>query len=313
MQVRIVRLAACVAWLASCGTARRGSVPDAGARGAVGRDGGEERRATEDAEAPGHVAAPEGTRSLPDGGPTREAGWTPGRGPGPACSLPPLLCNGPAAYCGEIVLFTPASGPGYDDIPLDDETLEDQSASYLRRDLMMTVRYAAAKVACKSAAWRGGNHAPVALGDMGEKDGSCPGTAKGAPAHPPGTHMAGSDIDIAYYQLGDDNHVRPICGQSDDPTMVPHCTQSPDRLDPWRTALFIGYLFEQPQLRVVGVDGRAGPLIESSLIRLCDDGWVPKDACARVTLAWEETDTGMGWYLFHASHMHVSIRIFEDE
>jgi hypothetical protein len=238
----------------------------------------------------------------------------PGPGPGPACALPPLLC-GDDAPCGEIVLFTPPKGAGYEDIPLDDETEANQYASYLRRDVMMVVQYAAAKVACKAAAWPG-NTAPLALGDMSERDGAIPGTANGFPGHPRGTHVNGHDIDVAYYQRGrSENRLRPICNHIIGHVNHQRCIGPPDWLDPWRTALFIGALFEHPRVRVVGVDGEAGPVLKDAIERLCRDGWIPRSACRRVRLGYEMDDLGRGWYRYHYSHMHVSFQatVWSDE
>src|SRR5262249_6619349 len=77
-----------------------------------------------------------------------------GRGPAPACELPPRSCTG--EHCGDLVEI-PVAGPGYVDVQLAGEDTAETSTSYLRRDVMMLVRYATAKVACKTAAWRTGN------------------------------------------------------------------------------------------------------------------------------------------------------------
>jgi len=204
--------------------------------------------------------------------------------------------------CDDLVHFSPEKGPGYVDFPLDGEQWGDQYASYLRRDLMMLVQHAAAKVACQARPWDYGNGGPVALGDMSEEDGAIPGTSQGAPGHLGATHQDGRDIDIAYYQVGTpDNHLRAICRENR------HCVGPVDKLDPWRTALFIGTLFEHPGVRVVGVDGKAGPVIERAMTRLCQDGWLAAAACSSQRLAYETEDTGRGWYYSHFNHLHVSI------
>src|SRR5512144_2152247 len=69
-----------------------------------------------------------------------------GAGPGPPCELPPRTCDRAAVDCSELVEI-PMVGSGYVDIRLDGEQSPATSTSYLRRDLMMLVRYAAAKVA----------------------------------------------------------------------------------------------------------------------------------------------------------------------
>src|SRR5688572_3011709 len=186
--------------------------------------------------------APRGAPAAPAAEPAAEPDETspdplppPGRGPGPDCDLPPLRCPDDDATCNDIVLFSPSEGTGYVDIPLDDETPTNQYASYLRRDLMMVVQYAAAKVACKAAGWAGST-APLALGDMSEKNGDIPGTAAGMPGHPRGSHTDGHDIDLAYYQNGRaENRMRPVCYHIFNGVDQYHCIAPADWLDPWRT------------------------------------------------------------------------------
>jgi hypothetical protein len=199
------------------------------------------------------------------------------------------------------VWFAPSRGPGYEDVPLDDEVALPDSTSYLRRDLMMAIKYATAKVACET-----GGH-PLALGDMSDRDGEIPGTARGTPRHPRGTHVGGRDIDVAYYQRGTpNNHLRPICAHDTDGVEQWHCTAAPTRLDARRTALFIGFLFESPRVRIVGIDGAAAAPIQRELQRGCADHTLEPDACARVRLGYETSDTGRLWYFSHHNHMHVS-------
>jgi len=218
----------------------------------------------------------------------------------PDGALPPRDC---AERCDELVWFAPSRGPGYEDVPLDDEVALPDSTSYLRRDLMMAIKYAAAKVAHVT-----GGH-PLALGDASDRNGATPGTAYGQPRHPRNTHVAGRDIDLGYYQLGTpDNHLRPICPHVVDGTEQWHCTAPPIRLDARRTALFIGFLFESTHVRVVGVDGAAAEPILRALHRECAAGTIASDACARVHLGYETADTGKFWFFGHHNHMHVSWR-----
>jgi len=224
------------------------------------------------------------------------------------CALPPRDCTGSPAICGALVLFTPSRGPGYEDDPLDDEVAPQDSTSYLRRDLAMLVRHAAARVACAARTWPG-NGGPVVLGDMSDRTGAIPGTARGSPRHPPGTHTQGRDIDVGYYQTGTaDNRLRPICAHVADGVDHHHCLGAPARLDAARTALFIGMLFESPHVRAVGVDGAAAPALEAALGALCRGGRVTPEACARVRLARETEDRGRGWFYSHHTHLHVSWR-----
>lgn len=238
---------------------------------------------------------------------------SPPPGPPPACAIgtsgiPDWRCTGTAAHCGELVPFDPDMGPGWWDYPINGETESNQYRSYLRRDVMMLVQYATAMVACQAASWTFGNGGPLGLGDMSEADGAIPGTSVGSPGHPAGTHVNGHDMDIAYYQTGtSDNRLRPVCEHTSGGADAYHCTSEPTLLDPWRTALFLGHLHASPQLRVIGVDGRVGPLVASALSQLCAGGWVSGAACGSHSITWEATDGGRGWYYFHHHHLHVSV------
>ncbi len=233
----------------------------------------------------------------------------PGDAPGPQCDdLPPLHCVGGSEYCGELVQFNPSEGEGYIDFPMNGETWNDQFRSYVRRDLMMLISYASAKVACKSASWDYGSSAPLGLVDMSEADGSIPGTSIGYPAHPPGTHENGKDIDTAYYQLyAADNKGRSVGVHYEGETDTQHLLESPYALDPWRTALYLAYLAEHPRLRVIGVDGQIGIRLEETFDELSEIGWFDPGIREAIPLAYEVEDTGRGWFKFHHHHMHVSI------
>lgn len=230
-------------------------------------------------------------------------------GPVPTCgAIPGWSCVGTESTCGALQQFLPEEGPGYWNYPLNGETAANQYRSFCRVDLMMLVKYAAAKVDCLARDWAFGNGEPLGLGDMSEADGSIPGTSIGSPAHPVGTHVDGYDMDIAYYQLGAaDNRLRPICEHTSGGVDQYHCVSAPSSLDVWRTALFVALLHDTPQLRVIGVDGQAGPLIESAISQLCDTGWYSGPACRSLSLAYETTDTGRGWFYFHHHHLHVSL------
>ncbi|MBM4394312.1 MAG: hypothetical protein FJ087_01320 [Deltaproteobacteria bacterium] len=256
----------------------------------------------------------------------------PGPGPGPACpNLPPKDCSGTGAYCAELVLFEPFDGDGYTNYPLNGECnpctggkkcdgnwncsatgkLPDQYRSYLRRDAMMLVKWAAAYVECTPTDWAGGNGHPIGLGDMSEQNGGIPGASIGEPGHPQGTHTMGYDIDVAYFQnTGANNYLRPICNHYVGNKEAYHCTSAPNILDVWRTALFMGALLTSSKTRVIGCDGKVGPLIEAAMPTLCAGGWLPQNACTKMPsqLAFEETDTGLGWYYFHHHHLHLSTK-----
>jgi hypothetical protein len=61
-------------------------------------------------------------------------------------------------------------------------------------------------------------------------------------------------------------------------------------------------------VRIVGVDGAASAPIQHALQRACAAGTIDADACARVRLGYETSDTGLRWYRGHHNHMHVSWR-----
>ncbi|MBM4373149.1 MAG: hypothetical protein FJ098_15955, partial [Deltaproteobacteria bacterium] len=246
-----------------------------------------------------------------------DMGDGPGPGPGPACNnLPPFQCTGTEAFCGELIQFDPVNNPGtagfdpmlgYIDYPENGETWANQYRSWLRRDLVMLIKYASAYVACKAEDWAFGNGGPLGTIDMSEQNGAIPGTSVGSPGHPEGTHTDGYDIDMAYFQVNTpDNRARPVCDHYEGGQEAYHCTAPPDLLDPWRTALFIGALQQHPKLRVVGCDGKVGPLVVDAMNVLCAGGWLSAAACNNMSLTFEETDQGWGWFYFHHHHIHVS-------
>ncbi|MFO0745526.1 MAG: hypothetical protein U1F43_07620 [Myxococcota bacterium] len=254
---------------------------------------------------PGYVCAQNGACVV-------DVSGGPGAGPGPACpDLPQRDCSGTAAYCGELIQFDPNLGPGYWDYPINGETdVSDEYRSWSRRDLQMLIKWAAAVVECKAKDWAGGNGKPDGLGDMSEADGSIPGTREGSPGHPEGTHEMGYDTDFAYFQTAaaPDNKLRPICPHLDaGGAEAYHCTGQPTTLDLWRSAMMLGTMMTSGRVRVIGVDGKVGPLMEQALDYLCANDWVTGAACTGDRpLAYEVTDEGRGWYLFHLHHMHIS-------
>jgi|GEM_PF-4885105 len=233
----------------------------------------------------------------------------PGPAPGPPCDdLPPMNCDDGGLYaCDELIQFVPSEGWGYLDYPLGGETWNDQRYSYLRRDLVYLVKYAAAKVACKTSDWDYGNFAPLGLGDMSQADGATPGTDVGQLRHPPGTHAGGLDIDTGYYQIyTPDNLLRAIGDQYEGNENQWHLVSEPYLLDVWRTALFIAYLSEHPRLRVIGVDAQAGLILDEALDELVTLDWIDAGLRNSINLAYEFEDGGQGWFLFHHHHMHIS-------
>ena len=223
-----------------------------------------------------------------------------------------VLTPSPQARAGDsLVAFEPRLGDGYDDYPINGETVADQYRSFLRQSGVLMISYAAARVAAEAADWSGGNGAGLGLGDMSEGNGAIPGTSYGSPDHPAGTHTNGVDIDVAYYQQnGADNHLRPVCPYQITSVDQGHCTGAPDNLDAPRTALLLAALASTGAVRVIGVDGQIGPVLQAALADLCTGG--VSDACAPVPLAFETTDQGLGWYLFQHFKMHISFKASVD-
>lgn len=222
---------------------------------------------------------------------------------GEAPSLPPVLCDDTPLVCGELVPFEPDLGEGYFDQLLPGETEEDERYDYVRRDVMLALRYAAAKVARVAAGWTPGNGGPLGIGYMSESDGGTPLNDGGELLFPAGTHENGLDATVAYYQFGTaDNALRAVCPHDDMGVDVFHCTAAPDALDARRTALFIAALAEHPQLRVIGVDPLIGPVLEAALDDLVAEGVVDMATRASVPLAYSSP----AWALFFHHAMYVS-------
>ena len=255
-------------------------------------------------------SCPRGTLCSPGGSCVLDLGEAP-PGPVPNCGDdPPWECEGGEPACGQIRQFLPERGPGYWNYPLNGERPDDQYRSFCRVDLQDVVKYASAKVECLSRNWEWGNRQPLGLGDMSESNGAIPGTRERDPGHPEGTHENGFDMDIAYFQLNPpDNKLRAICDHVANGRDQYHCVNDPNNLDVWRTALWLAFAHDTPQLRVIGVDGRVGQAVDSAIDQLCDAGYYDGPACDRDRrqLAYEVQDTGRGWYRFHHHHFHISM------
>ena len=164
--------------------------------------------------------------------------------------------------------------------------------SNLRREVIYLVREAALRT---YNAFPDTN--PIATLDMSERDGDTPGRMRGQLRHPEGTHVEGNDIDIAYFQTGEDNAGRPVC---------PHdnyfCTDDPILLDARRSAYFMVQLFDNPLTRVIGVDPMIRTALLAELDDLVDDELITnaQRSSFNYKLAY-----GDGWP-FHQHHMHFS-------
>jgi hypothetical protein len=221
--------------------------------------------------------------------------------------IPDWQCVG--GDCSQLISFDPRMGDHYWDYTLNGETESDQYRSFIRGDVRNLVEYASAWVRCMSEGrWDFGNGAELALGDMSEANGDIPGTREGQPGHPAGTHVGGSDMDIGYYQTQySDNRLRPICEHTQGGQDQYHCVGAPDNLDIWRSALVLAKMHDNPNLRVIGVDGQAGAVIESAITQMCSAGWISGGVCSYQKIAFELTDGGAGWFRFHHHHFHISV------
>jgi hypothetical protein len=190
--------------------------------------------------------------------------------------------------CNRILQFPQAETPddGY-------WAYHENNYSNLRREVIYLVRYATEAVRER---WQ--EEPPLGLGDMSERDGDTPGTDVDSLRHPEGTHVDGNDIDIAYYQDGEDNELRVVCPQNDGYW----CTGEPTLLDARRTAYFMAKLFESDHIRVIGVDSAiVGPLVDAAR-ELFEDGDIDEDSYDKF---YDKLGYGEGWP-FHHHHMHVS-------
>jgi hypothetical protein len=227
--------------------------------------------------------------------------------------IPGWQCSG--SDCNNLVAYSPRVGNDYWDYPLNGETEVNQYRSFIRGDVRNLVAYSSAWVRCMTKdRWDFGsgsnNEAALGLGDMSEANGDIPGESIGSPGHPPGTHVDGSDMDIGYYQLGAaDNKLRSVCEHYSGGQDQYHCVAPPTSLDVWRTALVLAKMHDNPGLRVIGVDGQIGQLVDSAITQMCGAGWLSGTVCNENyrKITYELTDGGAGWYRFHHHHFHISV------
>jgi hypothetical protein len=164
--------------------------------------------------------------------------------------------------------------------------------SNLRREVIYLVRYAAAATEAQFE-----NTNPIGLLDMSQADGDTPGRVEDQLRHPEGTHVYGNDIDIAYYQTGDDNLGRSVC-QNDGY----YCTAEPNILDARRTAFFISRLLDSKRVRVIGVDTMIRTMILDAADDLESEGILNSGARFNID---RFLGYGSGWP-FHQHHLHLS-------
>jgi hypothetical protein len=169
----------------------------------------------------------------------------------------------------------------------------EQHYSNQRREVAYLVQWATALV---EAEFPGTN--PLALLDMGQADGDTPGRLDDSLRHPEGTHINGNDMDLAYYQTGDDNMGRAVCDNDGY-----NCTGEAYLLDAERTAYFMAMLMRSPYVRVIGVDTEVAEDVLVAADELRRDGLINgTDVSNLETYMAYSTD---GWP-FHHHHMHFS-------
>ena len=212
-------------------------------------------------------------------------------------NLPSGKCS---QSCSSIVQFSPTQGTGY-------IALHGARLSWAKRSTMIYVKYATASVHCVYP-----GTSALGLGDMSLQNGGTPTDTSGRLRHPKGTHVRGSDVDIAYYQKGStNNHLRAVCTHHINGQDQYHCVKTPHLLDPTKTAFFLAKLIESNAVRVIGVDGKIGAMVNAEMKKLYSSGMISKQVLDRFNqgaVTWEETDKGRGWYRFHHHHLHVSFR-----
>lgn len=219
-------------------------------------------------------------------------------GPTTCASLPDRHCT--TVGCEAVIRFSPDLGDGY-------AVTHGDRYSWLRKDAVTFVKYAASSVSCLFA-----GTSRLGLGDMSMSNGGTPADTSGRLRHPQGTHTQGSDIDLAYYQINQpNNNLRPVCEHISGGQDQYHCIADPSYLDVRRTALFLAKILESSRVRVIGVDGKIGPKLIPAIEQLEVDGYVTPRIVQRFksgSITWEATDTGRGWFLFHHHHAHISVR-----
>jgi hypothetical protein len=165
--------------------------------------------------------------------------------------------------------------------------------SYLRRDIAYLVSQAAKDLHTAEP-----ESAPIALLDMSEEGGVAPGTMEGVSRHPSGTHVSGLDIDIAYFQVGDDNLARAVCPENDGT----QCTGPAHLLEATQTTLFLAHMLRSNRLELVAVDPVVAEAIAAASATLIEAGQLDSSDAARIEGA---IVSGADWPNTH-DHMHTS-------
>jgi hypothetical protein len=181
---------------------------------------------------------------------------------------------------------------------------------WVRRDVGMLISYAACEVHRQFP-----DAAPLGLGDMSEENGAIPGTSKGKPAHPEGTHTDGYDMDTAYYQTDGTNELQSVCGDGSDTNNnnTPgkyndgrFCTTAVNIVNWPQQVYFFAKLFESDQTRGVGIDQMLVSDLGAELKRQHEVGLITDkiyDDCNH-KIAWGAAG---GWE-YHFHHAHLSFK-----
>lgn len=177
---------------------------------------------------------------------------------------------------------------------------------FARRELAMLVRHAISET---SKAFPNTN--PLGLIDTCQIDGITPGYDVGDPRHPETTHDQGGNMDIAYFQTGQDNRARIVCNdgaQHADGFCTPAAKTS-HTVDLPRQAFFMAKLFASPRTRVIGVDQVLAPLIGDAAKVLA--ALPPTDPQHITAQELAKFSSGMafgGGWPFHHHHIHLSMQ-----
>lgn len=180
--------------------------------------------------------------------------------------------------------------------------------AFLRRDLVMLIRYAACRVARRFP-----GTSPIGLSDLSQSDGRTPGTDVGSPRHPTSTHT-GNDMDLAYYQLDGRNDPQIVCGDGSDRNGNGYagryddgyfCTTETNIVDWQRQAYWFAMLATTPLVRVFGVDQTFADDFRTHLGSLLAAGEITRAQHDRALVLG--SGASGGWQ-FHHHHSHMSYR-----
>ncbi len=134
--------------------------------------------------------------------------------------------------------------------------------------------------------------------DMGQADGDTPGRLDDSLRHTEGTHVEGNDLDIAYYQTGDDNLGRAVCENDGY-----NCTGAATILDARRTAYFMAMLMRSEYIRVIGVDTEVAYDVLEAADDLVSEGKLSSSDESNLSAHMAYSTSG---WPFHHHHMHFS-------